>query len=176
MPKERFLGLKISQRKWLLYALLLTLSYILQSSEIMPAFYMARPTLVINTAIAIAMLEGEIGGGIIGAAAGVFIDISLQALPGFYSIILLICCSAIGLVVRYLMRNNLVTALLLGAAVIFLSKSLFWFFFYCFSGESQSTYIYVSRVLPECFYTLVCQIPLYYAARSIKTRYERIAD
>lgn len=176
MPKERFLGLKISQRKWILYALLMTLSFLVQSGEIMPAFFQARPTLVIPAAVAIAMLEGQIGGGIIGAVAGIFIDVSLQALPGFYSIILLICCAAIGLVVRYLMRNNLVTALLLGGAVIFLSKTLFWFFFYYFAGEAQSAYIYVARVLPEIFYTLVCQIPLYYAARGIKNRYERIAD
>ena len=132
MPKDRFLGLKVVQRKWILYALVMILAHILQSGEIMPLFFHSRPLLVISAAVTIAMLEGEIGGGIIGAAAGILIDINHQSLPGFYSICLLICCAGVGLLVRYLMRNNLVTALLLDAATLVITKVLYWFFFYFF--------------------------------------------
>lgn len=69
-----------------------------------------KPNLVIPAVVCIAMVEGEFVGGLLGALGGMLLDLGAFSVFGFYSIQLLVICVAIGLLVIYLMKNNLLSS------------------------------------------------------------------
>ena len=91
-----------------------------------------KPNLVIPAVVCIAMVEGEFVGGLLGALGGMLLDLGAFSVFGFYSIQLLVICVAIGLLVIYLMKNNL-----LSAAILFGGTALFTPLFY---GGSRKLY------------------------------------
>ena len=55
----------------------------------------------------------EFVGGLLGALGGMLLDLGAFSVFGFYSIQLLVICGPIGLLVIYLMKNNLLSAAIL---------------------------------------------------------------
>ena len=104
--------------RWAIFGALIVVSVLLQNSVggflELPG---ARVFLCIPFCIAIAMFEREVPAAIFGALAGALWDVS-SGVDGFNTIILMALCAVCSLFISHLMRNNLITALVLGAGSV----------------------------------------------------------
>lgn len=104
--------------RWAIFAALLTVSVLLQNSVggLLEVFG-ARVFLCIPFCVAISMFEREVPAAIFGALSGALWDVS-SGVDGFNTIVLMALCAVCSLLISHLMRNNLVTSLVLGAGSI----------------------------------------------------------
>lgn len=148
--------------KWTAYGLLLLGAALLQMApRAFPEIYGARPLLLLPVAVSIAMFEGPVGGAAAGIAAGLLWDLYAGRLFGFNALILLAICCAAGLLVRLLIRNNLLSALLLFTGALLIQGLLDWFFTYVLWMEEDPLYVLTRLMLPDMAYTLVVSPLLY---------------
>lgn len=162
--------------KWLLYSALILVFFLFESVGLMPQIYGVRPSFMLLLPVCIAICEGPLPGAVCGAACGVLIDVLSGGLGGFYSVLLIIFCTAAGLLVSAVMRNNIVTALALtgGSAVII--KFLHWYLFTYFAGVDRTTHFLVNNTIPSTLYTILMIAPLYYLTLWIKSKFDIIND
>ena len=104
--------------RWAIFGALLVVSVLLQNSVGgLLEFFGARVFLCIPFLVAIAMFEREVPAAIFGAFAGALWDVS-SGVDGFNTIVLMALCAVSSLLISHLMRNNLITALVLGAGSV----------------------------------------------------------
>lgn len=147
--------------RFCIYALLITLVALIQNSPyILPEIFGARAFILIPLCVSIAMFEREIAAAVFGVFAGILWDIC-SVKDGFNSIVLLLICAVCSLLIIRLMRNNILTALVLGAGslvsycLIYIIINLF------FSGATASIGQIFTFYLPSCIYTLAF-VPVFY--------------
>ena len=116
-------------QKYIVYGVELFIVYIIQfTPSLLPRIFGESPMLLTVCAVSIALFEGDVVGMWFGMAAGLLIDAGSTAPFGFYALVHLIICYGCGLLVMYLMRNNIVTSVLLGfAAAAVASAGVFLF-------------------------------------------------
>lgn len=133
---------KLSDRylQWTAYGLLILLTILVQATpKLLPAVFGARPLLIVPLVVCIAMFVGPIGGASAGIAGGILWDLYADRLLGFNALLLLFIGCACGLLVRLLMRNNLLTAMLLSAAALLFQGFMDWFStVYCWRRRSRA--------------------------------------
>ncbi len=104
--------------RWAIYCALLTISVLLQNA---PDGFLgisgARVFLAIPLCIAIAMFEREVPAAVFGAFAGALWDVS-SGVDGFNTFVLMVLCAVSSLFISHLMRNNILTSLVLGAGSV----------------------------------------------------------
>lgn len=171
-PMQR---LSIRYLKWTVYGLLLLLACILQSlPHLFPSFGGSRPLLVIPVAVCIAMFEGPIGGAAAGIAGGILWDLFSDRLLGFNALLLLFICGACGLLAQLLIRNNLISSLLMTAAALITQGVLDWFFNVVLVSQPEPIYALLHFTLPDMLYSLILTTPIYFivyaAARKLRKR------
>lgn len=148
--------------RWVLYFLELIVFYVLQTTPgIIPAVSGARPVLLIPVALTIAIFEGDIGGMVVGIAAGLLIDMGGSDILGFHAILLAILFFVLGSMTMQIFRTNLLVALLAALVVIPLVTVLQWVFFYILPGYGDLRYVFMSSILPKMIYTFAVT-PLFY--------------
>ena len=118
-------------------------------------------------AVSIALFEGDIAGMWFGMAAGLLIDIGSTAPFGFYGLVNLIICYGCGLLVMFLMRNNVVTSLILCFSAVVLASVAQWIFL---SGSRDLLYFIPNILLPRAAYSTVTMRAFFYFNRAITTR------
>ncbi len=157
--------------KWLAYGLELFLVYIIQCTpNLLPSFLGVKPLLLVVFAISIAMFEGDGPAIWIGLAAGLLMDLQSGNMGfGFNAIVLMVICFACGTLVVYLMRNNIITAIVLALAGMLIMGLLRWFFFYVIPGEPKLGYYLYAVMLPQIVYTVLAMPLAFYFNRAIAT-------
>ncbi len=134
------------------------------------ALWGGRPLLFVPFTVSVAMFTGPIGGGWIGAAAGLFWGIYADAPFGFHAFLLLAIGCAAGLAERFLLRNNGMAALLLCAVatlVVVMADWLWGTLFYLPQGAG----VLLRRTgLPNAAHTLVWSWPVYAMMRATAKR------
>ncbi len=104
--------------RWAIFATLLTGSVLLQNSVGgLLELFGARVLLCIPFCVAVAMFEREVPAAIFGAFAGALWDVS-SGVDGFNTIVLMALSAVCSLLISHLMRNNLVTAFVLGTGSV----------------------------------------------------------
>ena len=104
--------------RWAIFGALLVASVLLQNSVGgLLEFLGARVFLCIPFLVAVSMFEREVPAAIFGAFAGALWDVS-SGVDGFNTIALMALCAVSSLLISHLMRNNLITALVLGAGSV----------------------------------------------------------
>lgn len=148
--------------KWTAYGLLILLFSILQSTpRLLPTPWGASLLLMIPLTVCISMFAGPVGGAAAGVAAGLLWDLYADRLLGFSALLLLFIGCACGLLVRLLIRNNLLSALLLTSGALLFQGLADWFFNYLLLGLEDPLFVLVRLTLPDLGYTLVIS-PLVY--------------
>lgn len=156
--------------KWVLYALVLVLSYVLGQTPRLFELFDLRPVLVLPLAVCVAMFEHEFAGGIFAAVAGILWGCSADAVFGYYAILLLVAGVAAGLICSYGMSPTVVTALLLAAGTALFVGLMDFFFFYVLWDYSKLSVFLLRRMLPTVLLTTASVIPYYYTVRLIHRR------
>jgi len=166
---------RMSRRYWMwaAYGLLMVMMVIIQSlPHGIPAIGGVRPVLVVPLVVCIAMYEGPIDGAAAGIASGLLWDMFSDRLLGFNALLLLIVGCACGLLVRLLIRNNLLSAFLLVAGGLLVTGFSDWFFNHVMALQKEAGLALVQYTLPRMGYSLLMTPFLYglvtLAARTVR--------
>ena len=150
--------------RWAIFALLIGGACILQnSSGGLLELFGARVFLVIPVCISIAMFEREIPSALLGAFAGALWDISSGA-DGYNALVITLLCATASLLISHLMRNNIVTALVLGGGAT-LAYELVYIIRLSFSGNPM--YRALTFYLPSLALTMVFIPVCYYVVKMV---------
>ena len=94
----------MSVTKWVLYSLVLALSYTIQVTM---KFTVWQPYLTLTVAVAVSFFENELSGVVFAAFAGMMHDLAMGSLFGFTSIWLMPCCLFVTLFAVNLIHRNI---------------------------------------------------------------------
>ena len=109
------------------------------------------------------MFEREVPSAIIGAFAGVMWDISSGA-DGYNALVVMLLCAGVSLLISHLMRNNIVTALVLGAGATFVYEFIY-IIRIAFAGNP--IYSIFTFYLPSFVLTVVFMPVCYYIIKTV---------
>lgn len=147
------------------YIFLMLVFYIVQTVPGLLVFFRVRPLLVIPAAMAIAMFEGEFVGGLYGAFAGLLCDAAGNTLFGLSGFLVAVCCIFAGMLVIYLIRNNLMSCLLFVAAALLLRGGIVWLFTWGIWGYPGGWKLLAFYTLPAAALTLALTAPVFLLVR-----------
>ena len=161
MKSLRYGNNKPKYIRFIIYVLLITGVALVQNSPyIIPDIFGARAFMLLPVCVSIAMFEREIAAAVFGVFAGVLWDICL-AKDGFNSVVLLLIGAVCSLLISHFMRNNILTALVLGAGAVVSYCIIYVFINLVLSGAGASVGQLFAFYLPSCIYTAVF-IPVFY--------------
>lgn len=147
--------------RYLIYVAVITLAAVLQNSAGgISDFFGARVFYVLPACVCIAMFEREVAAAVFGAYAGVLLDVS-SANDGFNAVVLLLLCATASLLISHFMRNNILTAFVIGAGAVFVYTLVYIIvnLFVCGAGLSVKHFFTFYLASGVC--TLVF-IPVFY--------------
>ena len=153
--------------KWVLYALMLVLSYAFQLT--MP-FADWQPFAVITLAVAVSFFESELCGVVFAAFAGMMQDLAMGSLFGFTSIWLMPCCLFVTLLTVNLIHRNIVNYLWMNIAVIIIVEAAELLFKYIIWRNPDIDIVLVNYILPAVIASVVISVPTYYLVRLINKK------
>ncbi len=159
--------------KYTLYALILLLFYILQTTPGVLELAGVKPMLVIPAALTIAMVEGEFVGGVYGALAGLLCDLGGSVLFGFNGLLLSLFCIGAGLLVIYLMHCNTGGALLFVTVTMLVRGGVEYLFSYRMWGYENVWKIFALHILPMSLYTILVTPLLFWLIRWIYRLFDK---
>lgn len=162
-----------SRLKWVTYILELFLVYIIQyTPNLLPSFLGVKPLLLVVFALSISMFESENRAMWIGLIAGLLMDLGSSTVFGFNALILMILCYVCGILVVFLMRNNIVSAMVLGISGLLLMELLRWFFVYVLWGDPKIWYYLYAIMLPRVVYSAVLIPAAFFFNRALVSHME----
>lgn len=162
---------RIRVLKWTLYTLGFVLVAVLQfTPHFLPAVLSGRPLFLIPCVVAAAMLEGEMPGAVFGVLAGLLWDALGGGLFGFDALFLMAFGVTAGLLVRFLLSNNVVSALIFTAVFTPFLEIVTWFFFCNLFGDTDFLFAFLHIILPTSLYTLPFAAPFFWGARLLNGR------
>lgn len=156
--------------KWIIYSLLLLFLYSLQTAPFFLQIGNVKPFLLIPLAVCISLYEEETTSAVFGLVTGFLWDFSSGKVFGFFGIIIMICCIAITLLSMYLIRVNIVNALIAILAVCLVLNIYDFVFYYLIWGYEKVMYIFWNSLL-STIYTVILATPFYYLVRRITEKY-----
>lgn len=148
------------------FAVLIAVAAVLQSTGGFSVFGI-RILLLLPLTVCIGMFERETFGTAFGVFAGMLWDLNASHGDGFNALSLAFICFSCGLMMTYVMRNNLATALLLGTFFIALRGVSHWLFFTVFDKMDFVGYILLTKYLPEVLLNILLIVPVYYVIRAV---------
>ena len=157
----------------MVYAVLLLLLYVVQTTPGLFLFGGIKPLIIIPASITIAMVEGEFVGGIYGAFAGLLCDTAGSSLLGFNGLFISFFCILSGLLVIYLLRCNLLGCMMFTGVTLLVRGSVEFLFAYGMWGHDGVWRIYVFYTLPTVAYTLAATPLVFWAVRGIFRKFEK---
>ncbi len=148
--------------RWMIFCALVTVAVLLQNSiSGLLEFFGARVFLSIPLCISIAMFEREVPAALFGVLAGLLWDVS-SGVDGFNTLLLMVLCAVCSLLISHLMRNNIITALVLGVGGILSYEIIYIFTRFWGAGNPvmQIFKFYLPSLvatavfIPVCYYTI----------------------
>lgn len=158
----------ISKKKRALYirriifvAAIILVALLQNTPHVMPGIFGSHAFLLIPLVVCFGMFETSLVAALMGALAGILWDVTVASGDGYNALILMLFATATSLLISYLMRNNISTALLLGAVAIVLYCLLHWFIFVVCSGATGGFVTLFTFYLPSAIYTFAF-VPIFY--------------
>ncbi len=167
---QRFENKNIYIRRGL-YAVLIMITAMLQNTQgLFPEIFGVRAMLLIPAVVCIGMHERDIARLFFGLFAGVLWDAFSAGPPNINAIMLTAAGYFCGLFIATIMRNNIMTALLLSTGCILIYNTVYWFFAYVVKGYDNAFGVYLSFYLPSVLYTVIFMPFFYYIVRTVKLK------
>lgn len=164
---------RLRVQKMTIYSLILLLLYVLQTTPGFLTFWDVKPLLVLPLVVSIAMLEGELVGGLFGLAAGILCDTSAITIFGINSLIYMAACVAIGLLVIYYMQPSHLNSLIFTAIVLIFRQLFEFFFYYVMWGYENISIILLRHMLPVVLLTLLTTPLMFWLVQKVHGFYRR---
>lgn len=150
---------------------LILLTAVLQNTPgLFPEIAGVPAMLLIPAVVCTGMYERDIPGLFYGLLAGVVWDIYAAGPPGLNALMLMTFGLVCGALIGTVMRNNLVTALLLTASAMFIYNTIYWFFAYVVKSYDGALRAYLTFYLPSVVYTVLLMPAFYFIVRAVKNK------
>ncbi len=153
--------------KWLIYTLLLLMCTVIMRSGV---FGNWQPVLLIPLAVAVSMYEDELSSCIFALFCGYMTDIGFGFLFGFSAVWLMAVCVLSSLLVRNLIRVNLINFCIISAAAVMLEFSMDYFFNVFLWNIPKGEIILMRSILPTAIATMIVSPALYFLTRLVVRR------
>lgn len=154
-------------------ALFVILTFFFQNTGgLFPAPAGIHAMLLIPLTVSIAMFEREFAGLFFGLLAGAMLDAFSSDSICFHAISLTIIGFAAGALIKYMMRNNFVCAMILSAAFTFIYNTLYFVLYSAFDGIEKPFIIYLRYFLPAVIYTVIFTPLYYFIVREISKKFK----
>ena len=167
---------KTDVKRNIVWILLLSAAFLLQTTfGFMPHLGTIKLLPMLPLLSCVCMFEKESFAPWYGLGAGLLMDVVSPSMVGYHALIFLLLCTFIGWVSTNYLRNTLLTNLLMGSLLLFLSQSLYWLFFLEFKQTAGASGIYFSRFLPAIILNSLLIIPVFFMVLAINKKYRNEA-
>ena len=154
-------------------AVILVVTFLLQTtSGCFPAPFGIHACLLIPATVCIAMFEREFAGLFFGLAAGMMLETVSPDSVCFYSVMFTLIGFAAGMLITYLMINNLITALIFTLSFSLIVNTLYFLLFIVFDGVDASFGFYLKYYFVSAIYTTLFTPIFYFSVRAIVKKYK----
>ncbi|MBP3389209.1 MAG: rod shape-determining protein MreD [Clostridia bacterium] len=168
---DRMRRLEEGYLRYAAYGFLLLFFYVLQMTpRLLPTIAGGRPLLLIPAIVCVGMFTNPLTGGICGAVTGFVWDMFASHAIGLNALYLLAVGCACGLLVQLLMRNNILSALLLSTAATALQLLGDWLIDCVLWRLPGSGQVLLQQALPNFLYTVALSLPVYYLTLRVAKR------
>lgn len=167
------LGKKENIKKRIWFAVILVVTFLLQTTKgFFPAPFGIHACLLIPATVCIAMFEREFSGLFFGLASGMMLDSISPDTVCYYSILFTLMGFVTGMLITYLMRNNLVTALIFTSFFSLIHNSLYCLLYYIIDGANISFAFFMKYYFCSAVYTALLTPFFYFITRAIQKKYK----
>ena len=153
--------------KWAIFIMMLMIGTVIMRSGV---FGRWQPVLLIPLAVAVSMYEDELSSCIFALFCGYMTDIAFGFLFGFSAVLLMGICVLSSLLVRNLIRVNLINFCIISAAAVLVEFFMDWFFYIFLWNVPKGEVILLRSILPTVIATLVISPALYFLTGMIERR------
>jgi len=150
---------------------MILLAAVLQNTPgLFPEIFGVPAMLLIPAVVCTGMYERDIPGLFYGLLAGVVWDIYSAGPPGLNAVMLMTFGFVSGALIGTVMRNNLVTALLLTASAGVAYNTVYWFFAFVLKSYDGAMQAYLTFYLPSVLYTVLLMPMFYFIVKAVKNK------
>lgn len=163
---------KTKAKRYLCYFLIILLAHLFQNTIcIFPEIVSVRPILLISVAVCISMFEGELVGAVAGLLAGSLWDTVTVTADGYNAFYLMGACAVCGVLLRILMRNNIITFAIMNSGITLFYLITYVLFFISARGIDGAGEMFFRYYIPMAIYTLIFTPLWYILIRSIYRKF-----
>jgi rod shape-determining protein MreD len=150
---------KIKRR--IIFAIFIIVTAVIQNTgSRFNGVFSAHAFLLIPLVVSISMFEREITAALLGAFAGLLWDLS-SGLDGYNALVIMLICAVCSILISHLMRNNIVTAVVLGLLALAVFIFLYIMINIVLDGGSYP-FSQIFRFYVPSFILTSAFIPIYY--------------
>ena len=154
-----------------IFALLILGAHLLQNTPgASPSVCGVRAFFLLSLTVCLGLFEREVAGALFGAFAGVLWDSVSPLGDGFHALLFMLIGAACGILINTIMRNNLITAMLLSVLAHVLYVSLYVIFFVVAEGVDSAGWLYVRYYLPAVVFSVLFTPLFYLLVRTVMRR------
>lgn len=154
-----------------IFALLILLAHLIQNTPgWFPAFFGMRAYFLLTFTVCLGLFEREIAGAMFGLFAGVLWDTVSPLGDGYHAFLFLLIGAACGLLINTVMRNNLITALLLNTGAHILYAALYTVLFTVAQGIDSAGWLFFRYFLPSALLSVLFTPIVYLLVRFVMRR------
>ena len=158
--------------KYGVYCLLAVFLCVMQNTPGLFVVCGVKPMPVAALSVIVAMMDGELAGGLFGAYAGFLCDLYGADKVGYTALMLFVCCVAVGLAVQTFMRPVALNCALFTFLSMLVIRGISFFFVIYIRGVEDAGLFFLTSVLPLCLYTAATGLLLYPLMTRIRMVFE----
>lgn len=171
LTHQEFENKNIYIRRLCLAGLVLVTALLQNTEGLLPSPLGFRAMPLIPAVVCVAMYERELSGMFFGAFAGLLWDGAARTGTNLNAFLLTILAFVCGCLITHLMRNNILTALLLGGSATALFLLFYFFKDFVVCGRLDGAYKLLTFYIPSTVYTVLFLPILYYAVLRIERKF-----
>ncbi len=154
-----------------IFVVFLLAAHILQNTQgFFPTVFGVHAYFLLTWTVCLGLFERELTGAVFGAFAGILWDAVSPLGDGFHALLFAGIGAVCGILINTIMRNNLVTALLLNTCAHVLYVSLYVVFFVLAEGVGDAGWLFIRYYLPSVLYSVLFTPIVYLAVRAVMHR------
>lgn len=162
-------GMPVLIKRIVLGVIVLLVALLQNTDGLLPTFFSARLFLLIPLSVCIGMYEGFMPGLLYGMAAGAFWDVCSSGADGMFALILAFAGFISGFMIKYVMRNKLLTQLSITAFFSFGTLILHWLITVYIPIGDKDLRKLLLFYLPSAVMTLAVSFVIYYVVGFVCT-------
>ena len=154
--------------KWLSYALLTAIFFVLQTTpQFLTINNNVTPILILPICFAIAMIEKEFESTLFVVPVGIAWDVSMGAIVGSYTLPLMVIIFLISFLIKIYFKNTLVNFIIISFISLFLLLFFTYIFTYKIFYDELTVLFFFEFLFPICVYSTILSPISYFLIKKL---------